>query len=472
MNSRKLLIPANLDIDTIIKRNRTLYMRNSLGRENLLFICSSLVKARAKQRKKMMEDETTFVNLCSRHFQKIIRNYNKHIGFLIYSGVICSDNRYKKGEKCTGYCFTDEYLDSPPIEVEIESYRLRQSIRRAAQKLNIEDKKTTWGYSYLTKWLDCNKLDIDLKGAHLWIDNYIAAKIKAIQQNPDLKNKERKILETTATSRDFKLLTKMIKQGELTYKFSGVGHRFYSPITYLKKELRNFLSFEGKNLVSIDLKNSQPYLSLVLFKPNFWTKKGRKGLRLSILRGISNDIKLSNQYKALITLVNSPEILASQEGGFEKYKSSVIGGRFYEDIQAIFEHLYPDRFDSRDKVKKEVMRILYSDPKKDHLQFYKPSLRFYKQFPLVYEMFKWIKEKDYTYLPLVLQRIESYLIIDVICKKVGHLEPKIPLFTIHDSIVTTQGYEGFIEAVMIEELEKWVGYKPKLDIQYLIPNEN
>ena len=46
-------------------------------------------------------------------------------------------------------------------------------------------------------------------------------------------------------------------------------HRFFSRLVSLQKELRNFITYDDKQMVSIDIKNSQPYLANVLFNPEF-----------------------------------------------------------------------------------------------------------------------------------------------------------------------------------------------------------
>ncbi|MFR1445798.1 hypothetical protein ACLUYJ_19770, partial [Acinetobacter baumannii] len=74
-----------------------------------------------------------------------------------------------------------------------------------------------------------------------------------------------------------------INEGWLRYGFSGKGHRFYNPISNLKRELRNYLTYEGKGLVSIDIKNSQPYFSILLHQPAFWEAIRAKKYRI---RGI------------------------------------------------------------------------------------------------------------------------------------------------------------------------------------------
>jgi hypothetical protein len=47
-------------------------------------------------------------------------------------------------------------------------------------------------------------------------------------------------------------------------------HRFHSNLTCMKSIYRNLLTYDGQKLVSIDIKNSQPYLSTKLLDPKFW----------------------------------------------------------------------------------------------------------------------------------------------------------------------------------------------------------
>ena len=80
-----------------------------------------------------------------------------------------------------------------------------------------------------------------------------------------------------------------------------------------------------------------------------------------------------------------------------------------------------------------------------------------------------IKEIEYTYLPIILQRIESYLLLDVICKKISERDSGILTFTIHDSIITTKGNESIVEEIILHEIESWTGYKPRLELEDLLP---
>src|SRR5205085_1352704 len=48
-------------------------------------------------------------------------------------------------------------------------------------------------------------------------------------------------------------------------------YRFHSTITSLRSEFRNFITYDKREIVSLDLKNSQPFISTVILKPEFWT---------------------------------------------------------------------------------------------------------------------------------------------------------------------------------------------------------
>ena len=80
-------------------------------------------------------------------------------------------------------------------------------------------------------------------------------------------------------------------------------------------------------------------------------------------------------------------------------------------------------------------------------------------------MFPLIKKLDKTNLPRLLQRIESHLILLVISKRISRERPDLPIFTIHDSIVTTEGNEDYVQQVMAEELEKAIGFSQKFSIE-------
>jgi hypothetical protein len=68
-----------------------------------------------------------------------------------------------------------------------------------------------------------------------------------------------------------------------------------------------------------------------------------------------------------------------------------------------------------------------------------------------------------------LQRIESEIILNRVAKRIEIERPDLPLFTIHDSVVTSVGNELYIQFVMKEEMENAIGLSPNMKIEYWKP---
>jgi len=469
MSEMRFLIPENLDIDKVIEENKEIFYGNKLKKAQLLYMLDALAISRARNRKQMEDNKTPFAPLWGKLLQSVVRKYNHYINFLLSEEILITDKHFIPGEKCRGYCYNYPYNGQPYKEVVIEDLMLNRAIKRAARKHEEEIKKAMKGYGYITKWWDNGKLQIDKPSAYKWIDEYTHRKIESINANASIRFPQIEIENANNTAEDFKYLVRSIKARNYNYGFSGQGHRFYNPISNLKKELRNFLTYDGKPLVDIDIKNSQPFLSLVLFNAKFWEAKvhfKEKSLKY-LLEDVYEDIRSSKYYNSIITLVKSYETQYSIGLGFTEYRDLVLSGGFYEHIQDNFSSLYPNKFDERSKVKIEVLRILYSNPKLHWLGCYKPCHTFKSFFPGVSKLFNDIKLVKQNYLPIILQRIESYLVLDVICKAISKLHPHIPLFTIHDNIITTKGNELIVEAIMRQEMHKWTGYEPKFGIEDL-----
>jgi hypothetical protein len=65
-------------------------------------------------------------------------------------------------------------------------------------------------------------------------------------------------------------------------------------------------------------------------------------------------------------------------------------------------------------------------------------------------------------LPILLQNIESSLILDCVTKRIARKYPEMPLFTIHDSIATTQSLAPVLEKEMYSFLKECVPVLPQI----------
>ena len=168
------------------------------------------------------------------------------------------------------------------------------------------------------------------------------------------------------------------------------------------------------------------------------------------------------------------KFLKKTEGeDINEYIKLIRKGKLYERINKIINDVWSINYDKKQLKKSVIFPVFFSSnyvigQGKGYARFKKI---FRQYFPDVYEAFKIIKKNQYTELACILQRMESYMVLEVICKRIAREKPNLPIFTIHDSIVTTEGNEEYVRAVMEKELERFVGIKPMLKMNRWIPQE-
>jgi hypothetical protein len=220
----------------------------------------------------------------------------------------------------------------------------------------------------------------------------------------------------------------------------------------MKTELRKYLRVEGEPLTNIDIKNSQPYLSILL---------------------LTNPKKVAFLAKdpSLGTLLKSMKSVDSED--VERYISLVTSGKFYDYLVDEFEK--SGLILTRDETKPKVLLIFFSDDKAIYNNIENKTREiFIELFPTVHRQFSIIRGagkgenyQNFKRFAILLQRIESYLVLDVIMKKVYRKFPKTFVMTIHDSILTVSdgAVVDTIKNMMGNDLQKFVGWPAQLKIE-------
>ena len=157
----------------------------------------------------------------------------------------------------------------------------------------------------------------------------------------------------------------------------------------------------------------------------------------------------------------------------KQYISLVISGELYEYLMAEFAKggLHMNRKDT----KTQVLRIMFARNRKpkDEINA-KARAIFIENFPTVHRIFSKVrgsnggdKFKNFKRFAILLQKIEAYLILDVILKRIYRELPGVIAITIHDSVMTgllTNKVEA-VKAIMENELLKFVGFRPSLKLE-------
>jgi hypothetical protein len=127
-------------------------------------------------------------------------------------------------------------------------------------------------------------------------------------------------------------------------------------------------------------------------------------------------------------------------------------------------------FPNRTAVKKKMMMILFDDG--EYMDKDKGFLLFKKWFPEeagIVELIKTISretkasdpdETGLNFLPILLQRVESYLILEKVCKKISKELPDAPIIPVHDCIMTAGEFADEVAEVVKKVLKKETGLEP------------
>jgi hypothetical protein len=373
------------------------------------------------------KDENEDTPLRSEYLRRLVPYAERYLNGLMDLGIIQRSPYYIPKEVSYRYNFTPEY-QSRYISLPLNNAKMIFRIRNAYMELGKEAVRMIWGYANQVKYLK------QLTLADGWKELVESFKADINQYNALLASAMR------------------IVNGDIFYSIDSTEGRFHSNITNMKKELRQFLRINGEPLINIDIKNSQPYLSTIILtypsKVAWLTKNPAFSMLLQTLKvSLTEDVK--------------------------KYIYLVASGQFYEYL--IQEFAKEGLILTRSETKIQVLRILFSRNRmpKDEVNR-KARQIFMKSFPTVHRIFSKVRGRDQgtkfensNRFAILLARIESYLLLDVIVKRINKELPKAIIMTIHDSIMTgilTNDVES-VSKIMIQELTFFVGFRPKIEFE-------
>ncbi|GAB3761573.1 hypothetical protein [Spirosoma pomorum] len=467
------LLPSTLNLNTHVNTYLPVNWNcKDFNIDHATFVLSQITQAAALDQGQADElfNNGGYTLLYSNKLQSVVHNYRQYINYFINTGVIETDGYFVRKvdspgkEKSYGYRFTENYSG---FEISITEYSKRfEKILKKREKTNY--KKLEKEYYHLSKWLwpTC-QLNIDFDNAF----KYLKLRRTCQWRFPKARDKKLDKMTGELIEKDPNLQYKLalssvlqMKQGMLNCVVDSTVFRMHTTLTSMKSELRNFITYGNEKMVSIDITNSQPYIILSLFNKHIYNKT--KSNRETTIYNINN--KLAQEITTILPMSEDFFKLFDNEDVMQ-YKLLVSKSTNNEtDIYMYMRNQcekYGINYSSRNEVKIRMFEVLftanrYNSPTK---------LLFEKLFPTVNKLLVTIKQKDKTTLACLLQSIESFVMLKVITKRIATEIPKAPLFTIHDSVATTEEYRDVVENIMNDELVKLTGFSPKLKVDYWEP---
>lgn len=362
------------------------------------------------------------------YLKKLVAQGDRYLMALIDLNIIKRSGNAIPGLSSYQYSFAPEY-QSKYLSFPLKNAKLILRIEKAHSELRKQATKSIRGRSEQVKYLKCLTI---ASGFDKFIESNFTAETD--QYNSVIASATR------------------IKNSDIFYSKDNTSGRFHSNVTNMAKGLRPYLRINGEPLVNLDIKNSQPYLSTILLtnpgKVSYLVGNPVFALLLQSLK-----VSLSKDVKKYILLVNSGQLYEYLLNEFSK-----------EGLEL-----------SRVETKRQVLRILFARNRSPKDETCRKARQIFKdRFPKVHRIFSKIRghEKgdrfqNFKRFAILLQTIESYLVLDVILKRIYKELPGTIAITVHDSIMTgvlTNNVEA-VRKIMVEELTFFVGFAPNIKIE-------
>lgn len=369
------------------------------------------------------------------YIKKLVPQGHEYLLGLTDINVIQRSGYFIKGQTSYKYNFAPEYF-SRYLSFPLNNAKLILRIEKAQEGLRKEAAKSIWGNSGQIKYLKQLTLSDDynefIESAYTaGTDQYNYAKASATR----------------------------ILNGDIFYSIDSTEGRFHSNLTNMPSGLRAYLRINNEPLVSIDVRNSLPYLSTIIL-----TYPGKASW-------LAED-------PAFACLLQNLKVSMSKD--VKKYIYLVTSGQLYEYLMAEFAK--EGLILTRDDTKKQVLRILAARNwmPKDVINR-KARQIFIRNFPTVHRIFSKVrghekgnKFQGYERFSILLARIESYLILHVVLKRIQKELPGTIAMTIHDSVMTgilTNNVE-IVREIVIDELTNFIGFAPQIKTEHNTTKKN
>ncbi len=336
-----------------------------------------------------------------------------------------------------------EVMDSYKVGEYSKEYRLNPKYRGSAPSTLVLPEK---GYNSTLPFLD-RQFSQNLLSLNPRVYEYLFNLFSEVDSYPLTENQRLLLKNYIGRALD---IIEDIDNGILIYHRSRFNLRYNSTISSLNKVVRPFLLCNGRPLVSIDIKAAQPYILASILNDGFFTNE-EEGYNVGTI------------YPRVPGAILFPRFLVGKGADIEIFKQSPFQQDFYSYVLRNELGREPTE-EEREVLKEKTMQFLFFNNSaarnKGNLVYFK------RQFPgigrIITQFLNIIGSTRFSYL---LQRTESYLVLENVCKEFHNRYPEAPIFTIHDSVLTTAEYSDDLYDLMYDTLHSITGIVPGLKME-------
>jgi hypothetical protein len=442
---------------------------------------------------RLNENKGGFHNLCSSEIKKVLGNKDFYV---IRELLINPDDPIIEIDKswhnpngssingyCQGYRIAPKYNTGEVVFKTIPEKLAKVIVKHS--KKEAANKVTAPNYHFLLTQFECNTLSF-ASLVYDYVYHFGLMLLKRIQDN----NPYHENLVHNLIGR-WLYYIEQISDRKSWYKVSVKNHRLNSSVTNLPKLLRPFLLCNGEPLSCVDVSSSQPYILSSIMQSRFYSVCN-EGYNLNTIYPelykelIDNgSIDTSTTYSSNLGIQyytshtgyttnissnntnNSSSFMwcdlftTSELDSMNRYNQSPFYLDFYKNVLDRY-YVYTNtprsiQTDDRDKLKGTMMFVLFDD-NQNHRNYNHQIQIFQTVYPgverWINQVHKLIGKQRFSYL---LQRAESYLLLNVICREFNEQNPTAPLLTIHDGVFTTLKYVQKLKGLVLKRLNELTG---------------
>lgn len=473
-----VLLPESFSADNILQ---PLKLRKDLSlnlKAGMYCVIDTLVRMSQTRKWRDFYDQNGGYPLQATILNQLIgKNYVRVLELLEKSGVITRSKGYTVGEQSKLYNLVGVHATSNAVYKSIPSgaaiFAKLLAYKSENDRIN---KQQLSKIRYITKWFDPKRLRVDRQVAHSFIEFYRMHLLKLIPKKLPKKRTREEIVSRINLRVNAMISTvTSLENGEMNLTKTGIDNRLHSIVSNTKKELRGLFKFDDKEMVSVDLKASQPYLFNVLLNPKNWKKNG---LIQRLYPELFEDLQQPNfkrRLESILMFGTFSKGSAAKKSNYKGFNSVAWSSDFYQEIiNKAKTDGYEEVFSDRSATKAKMIRIFFDDGL--YIKVDAAFKLFASWYPRESELIMLIKEagrgavqqsskdKGVSYLPILLQRVESYLILERVCKRISELHLSAPLIPVHDCIMTTKDHADNVALIMEEVLTEEIGIEPGLTI--------
>jgi hypothetical protein len=503
----RVQVPSSVNVKELVKGLNFTRTRAENIKNKIYYFLSRIVST--KDNFKLNEKNDGFRNISSVIMRKIMGRKDYYLILDLLTNpkdpIIESDNSYQKWQSernkgyCKGYRLIEKYNTGEVVYKTISKKtheRINRHIPEEKERKLLEAK-----YQFLLNQFKKHVLEVD-PGVNDYIrsfGNELLAKVKN-------QNEYQTKMVYNLIGR-WRYYVEKIQKHEIWCQISPANHRLNSSFTSFKKTMRPFLLCDGKPLCGIDISASQPYFLSSVMSNRFFTDTGDGFNLYSIYQEVYNELASKGFILGNVssTCLNNLEFgpVDSSGPGFSAFSScassssgnSASSGFSQVSPPFMWGHLFDDKdiesitnyqnsqFDSdfyktlittcqsmtgevevsyekqRQQFKDNMMLVLFDD-NWNHRNTIENIKSFQMIFPGVNKwiemMFELIGKSRLSYL---LQRTESYMVLDMICREFHEKYPSRPIFTVHDAIFTYEEYLSDLRQLLLERFYDITGVK-------------